>query len=113
MILTNAGLSDTLTVLLAVLTPILVALIGLAGIIVTVRFQARVLANQAEHSAKLDVVKTEVVANNGLTNAELAERVEGRHIEATIPEAQRSNSEQAYVDVAHAPTYGSRPPHRH
>ena len=43
-------------------------------------------------------VHAEVRTTNGITAGLLAERQEGRRIEADVPHAERTTSEQGYVD---------------
>lgn len=52
-------------------------------------------------------VHHEVKAGNGITMAALADRQEGRRVQADIPEAERTDSEQGYVDNLEA---GGRDP---
>lgn len=50
------------------------------------------------NSRRIAEVKTEVKTANGITLAALADRGEGRRIEADIPAAERTSAEQHYVE---------------
>lgn len=62
--------------------------------------------------AKVDDVHAEVRTANGIAVGLLAERAEGRRIEADVPTADRTVSEQGYVERLNSPVdaEGDPPP---
>jgi hypothetical protein len=56
------------------------------------------LAVSMRNSRKISQVHSEVKTTNGLTLAALADRTEGRRINADIPAADRTSAETHYVE---------------
>lgn len=99
---------DNLASILTAVSLVIVAITGLY----TAQTARRSLRTSQITAARVEEVHTEVKTSNGITMAVLADRGEGRRIEAEVAADDRTPSEQHYVDKLHGPTDadGNPPP---
>ena len=71
---------------------------ALSGAVVSLVTVFRISKEMTRVSHEVTSVHTEVKTSNGITMAALADRAEGRRIEADVPQADRTASETQYVN---------------